>query len=825
MKSIEELQEELVSLKKKNKELEKENHRIKTKLESSFQQSLEKLVQERTDAIQKEVKRLSTILREIPMVVFSINKEGVFTFSDGQGLKTLGLQPGQVVGYSVYELYKEYPDVLQYIKNGLQGEKVKATTYVQGIYYDNLYQPIHDEQGNIESIVGAAIDVTKEKEAEIALKNSEKRFRGIFDAVTDALFIVDFRGKIIDVNQSATELYGYTKEEFLKLKPTDLIHKHHHLTYKRFKESLESTGLFEGETVDVQKNGHTFNAYVKGSIVYIDGMPNMLAAVRNVSVQKRQEDDIIRSNKLYRALLELFADNVLSEKEFIQIAVNTAVDLSNSTIGYFHFFKEDKNHIQLVTWSDETFKKCTAAYDEHYPLDKAGIWADAVRKRKPVIINDYESLSEKKGLPDGHFPLKNHLGVPIMDGEQVVGILGVGNKASDYEKEDIRQLEIFVQNVWMIIKEKRANHQIKVSEEKYRLLFENMNEGFAHAKIILDKNGKPVDWEYLDANPAFEKQTSMKLETVIGHRASEIQPESLIRLPLYGEVASSGKEDHIEVYLKQFNKWFGIHAFGPKKGEFAVTIEDITERKLALEKLQEAKKQSEKANQELEESNKELEQFAYVSSHDLQEPLRKIKNYTELLESQYSQKFDEPGKNYIEIITRAVSRMQNLIDDLLEYSRLTTRNISIADLNTNKIIDSVVDCLELPITSTKAELRFIDIPKIKADESQIFQLFLNLIGNALKFKGDEPPVIEIIGSEEETHWQFEIKDNGMGFNQEYAEKIFTVFQRLVPQSHYQGTGIGLAICKKIIERHKGEIWVKSEPGKGSSFYWTISKNL
>jgi PAS domain S-box-containing protein len=241
--------------------------------------------------------------------------------------------------------------------------------------------------------------------------------------------------------------------------------------------------------------------------------------------------------------------------------------------------------------------------------------------------------------------------------------------------------------------------------------------------------------------------------------------------------------------------------------------EDITE-------IRQAKMELEQKTSELQRSNSELEQFAYVASHDLQEPLRTISSYVQLLASRYSDKLDKDALEFIDFAVDGSKRMRTLINSLLEYSRVN-RVKPLEWIETVDVLKEIQLDMKDQIKEAGATIKHNGLPKIYGDTVLIGQLFQNLIGNALKFKGDEKPEIKITGKRKNGEYIFSVEDNGIGINQEYAEKIFVIFQRLNSRDKYPGTGIGLSICKKIVERHGGKIWVESKLGKGSKFFFTI----
>ncbi len=231
------------------------------------------------------------------------------------------------------------------------------------------------------------------------------------------------------------------------------------------------------------------------------------------------------------------------------------------------------------------------------------------------------------------------------------------------------------------------------------------------------------------------------------------------------------------------------------------------------------------SNQELMRSNRDLESFAYVVSHDLKEPLRMVSTFAKLLETRYREKLDNDAGKFIEQIVSNANRMSALISDLLDYSRLQTKGQSFQLVDLNKVREDAIANLDIICKETQTRIYWDSLPMVTGDAYQLTSLFQNLIGNSIKFrKTTETPVIHI-GMETPTkkEWLFFVKDNGIGIDPKNFEKIFTIFNQMQSRDKYPGTGIGLATCKKIVERHGGHIWVDSEPGKGSKFYFTISR--
>ena len=246
------------------------------------------------------------------------------------------------------------------------------------------------------------------------------------------------------------------------------------------------------------------------------------------------------------------------------------------------------------------------------------------------------------------------------------------------------------------------------------------------------------------------------------------------------------------------------------------TVRDITERKKTEAALA-------RHAQELARSNAELEQFAYVASHDLQEPLRMISSFTQLIERRYRDKLDNDANDFINYAVNGANKLQTMINDLLEFSRVGTRGKSFEATDTHSALGQAMANLGAVIEESGAVITNDELPTVVADSAQLVRLFQNLIGNAMKFRSEHQPLIHISAKEKPSEWQFSVRDNGIGIASEYHKRIFVIFQRLSGKEEHGGTGIGLAICKRIVERHGGKIWVESGDGKGSTFYFTIPK--
>jgi PAS domain S-box-containing protein len=336
-----------------------------------------------------------------------------------------------------------------------------------------------------------------------------------------------------------------------------------------------------------------------------------------------------------------------------------------------------------------------------------------------------------------------------------------------------------------------------------------------------------------DVNEATVKVTGVPREKLIGTDFSDYFTEPQKAENGYHQVFDRGyvtdypltirhQDGHLTDVLYNATVYNDTH--GNVAGVFAAA-RDITEKKIIEAELEKHRRNLEdlvkQRTDALVRSNKDLEQFAYVASHDLQEPLRAVGGFVSLLHHQLENNLNEKTKEYMDFAMDGVARMQNLINGLLEYSRIDTRGKPPQKTDSKKLLQEALLDLQTSIKESGALIIDGVLPIVNIDPLQLKQLFANLISNAIKFRGDRTPEIHITAVRQDNIWQFAVKDNGIGIEPQYAERIFLIFQRLHTRKKYPGTGIGLSLCKKIVERHGGKIWVESEPGHGSTFYFTI----
>ncbi|ADB59417.1 multi-sensor signal transduction histidine kinase [Haloterrigena turkmenica DSM 5511] len=350
-----------------------------------------------------------------------------------------------------------------------------------------------------------------------------------------------------------------------------------------------------------------------------------------------------------------------------------------------------------------------------------------------------------------------------------------------------------------ISERKERERRLEESERRYRTLVENFPGG---AVGLYDE-----DLEYIVVGGEAFDDLGIEEDEVAGATVDERFSDELVaEIRPYFRAVFEGESNTFEYQAHGRDVWAHTLPLRNEDDEiFAgmVMAQDVTERKEYQRKL--------------EESNERLERFAYAASHDLQEPLRMVTSYLTLLENRYADAFDEDGREFLEFAVDGADRMREMIDGLLEYSRVETRGDPFEPMDLDDIVDDVLEDLQFRIEETDAELTVEDLPRVEGDASQLRQVFQNLLSNALTYSGDEPPRIHVGAERRDDEWVISVADEGIGIDPEDQDRVFTIFDRLHSRSEYDGTGIGLALCERIVERHGGEIWVDSEPGEGSTF--------
>lgn len=613
---------------------------------------------------------------------------------------------------------------------------------------------------------------------------ARSRLTTILEKVTDAFVSIDRNWHYVYVNQRAAQFFNRRAE--------DLIGKH---IWTEFPEGIGQPfylayhqAMAEQKSIQLEEHYAPWERWFENRIYPSE--EGLSIFFQDITARKQAEIALVESEERYRSLVT---------------ATSQLVWVSNATGS------------EITTLSDwQAFTGQTAAQvtewgwlNTIHPDDQARVrqcFQEAVQQKKL-----YETEYQIK-VADGTYRHVAVRGVPIL--------------------EDDGSIREWIGICIDISERKWAEGALRQSQEQLQAILDN-----APAVVYL----KDLEGRLLLVNRSYEQLTELDRAQVLGKTDAELFPPDLAavyrandRAVLEQKMAIQSEETApsskgIFTYLSL--KFPLLDADGVPYALCGIST-DITDRKQAEAALQQAKAdldikvqertvELQKLNVELQRSNQELEQFAYVASHDLQEPLRAITGYTQLLMQDYHDRLDETAQEYAGYVIDGAKRMQQLIEDLLTYSRVGTKDLVPTMVDCNTLIEQVLRNLQISIAESHATVAYKDLPSLIADKSQLVQLFQNLISNAIKFQRHSSPHVEITAELKETEWQFRVQDNGIGIQPRFLDRIFEIFKRLHTRREFPGTGIGLAICKRIVDRHGGRIWAESEPGTGTTFYFTL----
>lgn len=696
------------------------------------------------------------------------------------------------------------------------------------------YVCIPGETGEkLATIVG--VDLSERQTQEAALKgllsetrqlhqkeeHSRQLLENVLDSISDGFIILDKNWTILFWNRAA--------ENIMRKSARSLVNRN---LWEEFPELLELRNRTNFRELFERKQSVRFREYFPVYKIWAD--VSVYPSERNISIYFKDVTEVrnLRSlERLERKVLEMNARADSCIEDILDYYLREIEQIHKGMICSVLRLKGN----QLFYWSapslTEEFKRCIDGLIIGPFAGSCG--TSAYRKEKVVVMdilhdplwNDIDKgVIEREGL-------KSSWSFPIIDSaNRILGTFAIYYKRIKLPTAEEESTLERVKNLLSIMLENRLSvEEVRYSNQKYDLVAEATNDAIwdwnrESDEVIRTGKGLKVLFGYEPEEAARDKDFWKK----------RIHPEDLDRVI---QKQSACLEDTAQLYwedeyrlLKKdgnyayvFDKGYIIRDENGRATRLIGATRDISERKENEALMNDLNKRLKHRADELAASNVELERFAYIASHDMQEPLRMITSFLQLFKKKYEDQIDETAEQYIHFAVDGADRMKKLIQDLLEYSRVGSNKDDLADIDTTHLVQEVLKVFTTRIDEMKADIRVDPLPAVRANRVQLFQLFQNLVGNALKYHSGNNAIVEISGSEEETQYVFSIRDNGIGIKPVFFEKIFVLFQRLHHKNEYSGTGIGLAICKKIVEKHGGKIWVESEPGKGSCFYFTISK--
>lgn len=747
-------------------------------------------------AANSELQLLQKLFTNVPGVVyqFQLFDDGRFCFPHiSSGVTSLfNLTPEEITA----DASKLYDKILVEDKDILYQARVESKEKLKNFNINVRIEPKENQIKwvNINSTPerlsdsfmwhGYIHEITEIKEKELLIEESERRYRNIIESSLNG-FIVGKGGLLLDANNAAVEMFGYDSLEEFKTKLRDDVLDKNDNRLLEIRNQRATVGKAKGEITGIRKNGEHFPCFISSTeLKDTDGSTLSMNFFIDLSEVAKAEEKLAKSQQL------------LSQAEAIAHIGSSEIDYRTGK-----FF-----------WSDEFYR---------------------IHGMEPNSCEPTPELSESFLLPEEKYKVKIFDEAPLKkldflqfdtkvrraDGV-VIEVSSSWKLKYDADGNPLKMYGV----VQDITEKKQLETALKLSEEQFRGAFEYSAMGIA----IADKNKK---WTVINNS----------LCTMLGYTREELlklsfreitHPDDLELGLQYLKELEEGQRDYYKSEKRYLHKdgsiiWVMVVVSMIKNKEgkahqFVAQVENISQRNEHERVLKRLNEELAVRAQELSNSNKELERFAYVVSHDLQEPLRMVTSFLQLLEKKYGNTLDDKAKEYISYAVGGAKRMKELILDMLEYSRVSSVEIAYDIVDLDGIIKEVR--LTLLPNLENATVVSSDLPQVKGIRSQFAQLLQNLIGNALKYRNTERnTLVEVTAKEQQEEWEIRVSDNGIGIDDKHFEKIFVIFQRLHDRNNYSGTGIGLAICKRIVEKHGGKIWVESELGKGSSFIFTIPK--
>ena len=818
----------------------------------------------------KKDKIFKEIFDKSPIGIFCYDKKGNLIDANLTALEIAGIE--SITNFKKVNLF-DNPNIASKKSELLKTGLIKFQSQLN---YDNIknrgfYVPTKSGTAFIDWTVSVTDsnflvqiqDITEREKAEITLKESEAQFKVLIQNLQSGIALINEEGKFTVVNHSFMRIFGLDKKsDILNVNSQDWnlweVYDEHsnllHVDEHPVRKAAISGKPVRNQVVGVLNPGADTLTWMLVSaepLLNKDSNNKMIICTYyDITESKKYEIQINRQNKLLNGINKVFQESLTCEtvEGVVGKCLEVAEELTNSEFSFIGEVNEN-GRLDDRAISPPGWEACTANPEKSLELlrnmEIVSYWGRTVKEGRSQIVNDPDSDPDKRGLPEGHPPIKSFLGVPLKQGYKTIGLIALANKKGGYTEEDKNNIETLSVAFVEALKRKQAEiglketldhleeqveertlkledayRTLKEKEIKYRSLYENAPVGIFHSTL---------DGKYIDVNP--------ELARLLGYDS----PEDLVSTANKSSIADviyvnkDLRPGFLESALKD-NAWFNTeNLYRRKDGEVIIGdlsfrdfrkdkngnpllegfMTDITDRKKAEEQLREI-------IGELERSNQELQSFAYITSHDLQEPLRTIASYAQLIERRYKGKLDSDADEFIEFMVDGSRRMKQMIQVLLDYSRVGTRGHEFTEFESEDALNYALNNLGTAISEVDAEIIHEELPVIFADKDQMVRVFQNLIGNALKFhKEGLKPKIHISFHKENDEYVFSVSDNGIGLEEQYSDQIFEVFKRLHSIGEYQGTGIGLAIVKRIIDRHGGRVWVESEPDIGSTFYFTI----
>jgi PAS domain S-box-containing protein len=652
-------------------------------------------------------------------------------------------------------------------------------------------------------------DITERKRFESVLRASESNLRSLFDAVSESVFLIDRHGTVLAANPTFAARVGRSIDSCLGKSIFDLVPAEVALRRRQWVERVRATG--QPLTMEDERQGR-WMTHSLWPIPGHDGLTDRIVGFA-VEVTDRKRGELIMAARL--RLLRLAASCPLSE--LLRATLDEAEALTGSQAGFYHFLEPDQVTLSLQAWSTNTVQHMCSAEGAglHYPVDKAGVWVDCIRQRRPVIHNDYASLPHRKGLPEGHTPIVRQLVVPVLRGDLIVAVLGVGNKAADYDDPDVAMVSSLADLAWDIAESKRHQEALQASEERFRRIVETANEGV----WAMDSEHRTT---FVNARMA--QMLGFEPAEVLGRKVEDFMFAE--DLPGHRQRMKQRHHGRNGNYEHRFRRRDGTEvrtlvaatALTNNKGEFAgsfAMFTDITERKWMEEQLRQAQKME------------GIGQLAGGIAHDFNNILAAIMMQLSLLHQETS--LDAAAREGLKELQAEAQRAADLVRQLLHFSRRSVLQVRVLDVNHS--VENMLRMLRRLI-GEHVELCFsasANLPAVEADAALLEQVLMNLcvngrdaMPNGGRLTISTNAVVLVEGARHENPAArpgrfvcLAVSDTGCGMDESTMHRVFEPF--FTTKEVGKGTGLGLATVHGIVAQHRGWVNVESRPREGSTF--------
>lgn len=752
-------------------------------------------------ALKKSEQHLEILRNAVPALIFYLDKEQRYTAYNDTFCKWFGVDRIAAIGKSVREFLGEnaYKVVSPHLDKAYAGEverfEIEAPSrFVEKRWLDIVYTPDKNDAGEVQGIIVLATDVTESKIAEMAVRESENRFNNLIRGADVGIIVMLGEEMVVSVvNEAYGKLVGHTVDELLG-QPIFKIVPETEATYRPLLDKV----LRSGESVylyDAPYNTSSMEGYL--NVIYQPyreangNITGVIALLQNITEQVIDRKNLQEANE--RASLAIES----GELGTVEVNLQTQQTIISSRMEEIFEMNTGTTRAELIDRIHPDDKE-----QRRKAYEKAE--QDGYLEYEARVIRNNGSIRWIKAKGRIYF---DHAGLPL----RLVAVV-----------QDITDQKIFAEELERQVKQR--TEELQKAHDHLQLII-NLVSAPLQVLVPIRENENVIDFTYKLTNTAYAAYTVFKPEELTGKKVGDVFPGyfSTDSFKNIRQVAMTGISNTWE---NQYSA-DGLNIFNLMSA--AMLDEDVVVHQTDFTKLKSLQLELQRKLVELERSNESLEEFAHASSHDLKEPIRKIQVFTDQLKGELSEQLSDKQLRLFQRIENASKRMASLIDNLLLYSQVSERPLETESVNLNDTLQLVQEDLELVISQKAAQIHSDELPVINGYKRQLQQLFQNLVSNAIKYsKDDVAPVIKIhselisgksVHLDEETmYYRISVEDNGIGFEQKYAEQIFQMFQRLHAKNEYSGTGLGLSIAKRIVDNHRGKITADSIPGEGATFY-------